>query len=67
MGTSHFSEDAKAQQAFLDMIRKSVKRFSEKIGLKHNVKRDDDYSQSHCALAPVEAVAKIGTLAAHVL
>jgi len=33
------------------MIRKSVKRFFEKIMLKQKLKRDDDSSQSHRALA----------------
>jgi hypothetical protein len=32
------------------MIRKSVKRFSEKIIPKQGVKRDDDSTQSHRAL-----------------
>jgi len=32
------------------MIRKSVKRFSEKIMLNQDLKRDDDSSQSHRAL-----------------
>ena len=32
------------------MIRNSVKRFSEKIMLNNNLKRDDDSSQLHRAL-----------------
>jgi hypothetical protein len=32
------------------MIRKSVKRFSEKIMLNKELKRDDDSSQCHRAL-----------------
>jgi len=43
------------------MIRKSVKRFSEKIMLKQQPKRDDDSSQSHRALV----VRFIGFAAAH--
>ncbi|UWU70427.1 hypothetical protein [Bradyrhizobium sp. NC92] len=33
------------------MIRKSVKRFSEEIMLNKDLKRDDDSSKSHRALA----------------
>ena len=40
------------------MIRKSVKRFSEKIMLKREAKRDDDSTKSHRALAGKRRVSK---------